>query len=297
MNIFTSSHGQKCIEIRTNDNRIIPFATIVNSDNSYGKYADEQGNICIDLNLLSDTVFISSVGYKKLIVLRKEYLIKDIFVLEETPYELKEVIVKPTKIKKHSFSTYSKNIFSIYKNIWNPNTNLLITGFIDNYSKQVQLIEKVKFILYPKKSDILERFKIRFRFYENRNGTPFKEISQSNITTELKPGEKNLEIDVTNWNLSLPETGIWIGMEVLGYYNLKNEFIPLENGKAGKANYKNNGKIRKIDLVSPSYELTKLNSNRHCYTKDFLDKWHKGIRLRDSNYYYSPKIEIVTIEN
>lgn len=292
-----SSYGQKCIEIRTNNDEIIPFATIVNSDNSYGKYADEKGNICIDLNLLSDTIFISSVGYKKLIVLRKEYLIKNMFFLEETLHELKEIIVKPTKIKRHSFSTYSKNIFSVYKNIWNPNTNILVTGFIDNNSKQAQLIEKIKFVLYPKKSDILERFKIRFRFYENNNEKPFKEITQSNITTELKPSDKNLEIDVINWNLSIPETGIWIGMEVIGYYNFDNMFIPLENGKAGKANYKNNGKIRKIDLVSPSYELAKLKNNRNCYTKDFLDKWHKGIRLKDPDYYYSPKIEIVTIEN
>jgi hypothetical protein len=66
-----SVYAQKCIKINDNRNVGIPFATLLNSDNSYGTYTDEKGEICIDINLLSDTIFVSSVGFKRLVVLKK----------------------------------------------------------------------------------------------------------------------------------------------------------------------------------------------------------------------------------
>lgn len=295
--LISLCNGQKCFRIRSSNNLEIPFATIVNSDNSYGKYADEKGDICLDINLLSDTIFISSVGYKRLMILKKEYLEKEIFVLESFSQNLREIIVKPNKIIRTSFSNYTINTISIYKHFWNPNSNLLVTGFIENTSKQAQLIEKVKFILAPKKSNILDRFKVRLRFFDNKDNKPNQEITQTNIITELKPNDKNLDLTLNNQNLYMPENGIWIGMEIVGYYNFENVFIPLENGRTGKASFKNNGKIKSIELISPSYDLVKLKDGSNSYTKDFLDKWRKGIRTSDPDYYYSPKIEIITIQN
>ena len=172
-----------------------------------------------------------------------------------------------------------------------------MAGFIENTTDQDNQIEKVKVTFFPEKSKIAERFKIRCRLYENRNKKPFHELTESNIIAELKPLDKNLEFNLENYNISFPLNGIWIGIEVVGYYNFDNLFIPLENGKAGKATYKNNGKIKNIDLVSPSYELVKSKSNIHYYTKDFLDKWKKGINFANPETNYSPKIELTTFEN
>lgn len=295
--LISLCNGQKCLRIRNSNNLEIPFATFVNSDNSYGKYADEKGNICLNINLLSDTIFISSVGYKRLMILRKEYLEKEILLLEPFSQNLREIIVKPNKIKRTSFSNYSKSAISIYKHLWNPNSNLLVTGYIENTSEQAQLIEKVKFFLSPKKSHIVDKFKVRLRFFDNKDNKPNQEITQTNIITELKPSDKNLDLTLNNQNLYMPENGIWIGMEIVGYYNFESVFIPLENGKTGKASFRNNGKIKNIELISPSYDLVKMKDGSNCYTKDFLDKWRKGIRTTDPDYYYSPKIEIIAIQN
>jgi hypothetical protein len=294
---FLLCKGQKCVKILSIKNEEVPFATIVNSDNSYGKYSDENGNICVDVNLLSDTIFISSVGYKRLIVFKKNYLQKDKFFLEETYQELKEVIVKTSKLKRESFYTYNKTTIAIFKHIWNPNTNILVTGFIENTSRESQTIEKVKFVFSAEKSNIADRFKIRFRFFDSANDRPNSEITQTNITTELSPTDKMLEYDVSSYNIEFPENGVWVGMEVVGYYNFEGKFIPLENGKSGKAIYKNNGKIKKINTVSPSYDLVKTKNNKPCYTKDFLNKWSRGIKAGNSDDFYTPKIELITISN
>jgi hypothetical protein len=211
--------------------------------------------------------------------------------------ELKEVVVRPTKIKRNTFSTYNRSAISIYKHIWNPNSNFLVTGFVENTDERDFTIEKVKVLLSPEKSSIVGRFKVRFRFFQNKNSKPDKELVETNTVTELKPDEKSLEYDVSNYNILFPENGIWVGMEVVGYYNLENVYIPLENGKAGKATYKNNGKIKKIDLISPSYDLAKLKDNKNCFVKDFFDKWRKGIVFGDPEIYYSPKITLGVIEN
>lgn len=295
--LISLCNGQKCFRIRSSNNLEIPFATIVNSDNSYGKYTDEKGDICLEINLLSDTIFISSVGYKRSMILKEEYIKKDVFLLEESYQTLREVTVKPSKIKRASYTNYPKNAISIYKHFWNPNSNLLVTGFIENTSGQAQLIEKVKFLFLPKKSNTLERFIVRLRFFGNKDNRPNREITQTNIITELKPRNRSLDFTLINQNLYMPENGIWIGMEIVGYYNFENVFIPLENGKMGKTSYKNNGKIKNTELISPSYDLVKLKDGSNCYTKDFLDKWRKGIRISDPDYYYSPKIEIIAIQN
>jgi hypothetical protein len=292
-----SGYAQKCIKISDYNNVGVAFATLVNSDNSYGTYTDGKGEICIDINLMSDTIFISSVGYKRLMVFKKEFLVKKEFILEETVQELKEVIVRPTKIRRDSFSNFNKSTIFTYKHIWNPNSNILVTGFIENTAERDFTIEKVKFLFSSEKSSIVGKFKVRFRFYENKNSKPDKELIETNVVTELKPEEKSLEYDVSGYGIQFPENGIWIGMEVVGYYNLENIYIPLENGKAGKATYKNNGKIKKINLISPSYDLVKIKDNKNCFTKDFLDKWRKGIAYSDPGIYYSPKIAIGVIEN
>jgi hypothetical protein len=289
--------GQKCIKILSTKNKEVPFATLVNSDNSYGKYTDEQGNICIDINLLSDTIIVSSIGYKKLLVSKKIFLLSEKLFLEETVQELKEVVVKSSKIKHDLYFSYNKVLISVWKQSWNPNTNLLVTGFIENTSEEIQTIEKIKFTFFPEKSKKINRFKVRFRFFDNVNDRPNSEISQINITTELSPSDKTLEYDVSSYNIEFPENGIWVGMEVVGYYNLDDKFIPLENGKAGKATYKNNGKTKNIDLVSPNYELVKTKNNKPCYTNNFLNQWSRGIKTYNTERYYNPKIELVTISN
>ena len=65
------------------------------------------------------------------------------------------------------------------------------------------------------------------------------------------------------------------------------------NGKLGKVTYKKSGKSKAIDLLSPTYEISKSKKNAFGYTKDFLDRW-RVIKFEDG--YYIPKFGLLVIE-
>lgn len=285
------SHAQKCVKITATSGLPIPFATLMNSDNSYGLYSDENGNLCVDLELLSDKVNITSMGFEKRTILKSDFEKYDKFILDEHINELREVVVKPSKNKPTSFGYFYVKKFGTYA--YNPNSNVLVCGFIPNKTGKDFLIQEVETAFYPKKSEFVAKYIVRFRFFLNQNGKPNEEVTKAMFVSDVYPNTTNFSFDIESKNVTLPKGGIWIGAEVVGYHNINDKFIPIENGQLGKAIYKNSKKIKKIDLISPSYEMIISKSAAHGFTTDYTGNWRV---IKFGGKYEVPKFGVKAID-
>lgn len=285
------SFAQKCVKITATNGTPVPFATLINSDYSYSLYSDENGKLCVELELLSDTICITSVGFEKRIILKANFEKYDKFILNERINELREVTVKPSKNKPRNFGYFFVKQFGTY--VYNVNSNVLVCGFIPNKTGKDFLIQEIETAFYPKKSDFVAKYIVRFRFFLNENGKPNEEITKAMFVSDVYPDTKKFSFDIESKNVTLPKSGIWIGGEVVGYQHINGKFFPIENGQFGKATFKNSKKVKKIDLISPGYEMILSKTAAHGFTKSYNGKWRV---IKFGNKFETPKFGVKAID-
>lgn len=194
----------------------IPFASISYSNHSKGICADSTGKFEIeDAFSPNDSLTISCVGYFQTKFALSEASKLKIFALQEKTINLPEISVKKrdviTQLKGSQTNKTNTILLSRIKD------NYEVALYIPNDDKSEGIIKNVGFFITKNGKP---KTPFRVRIYA-MNDKPTNDLLNTNIIINAKKGGKWLILDVSRYNISIPENGFVVSMEYLFSNNKK----------------------------------------------------------------------------
>ncbi len=222
----TSLCGQTITILDSLNHEPVSFATI-SFGNGLGNFANEDAQFSFVKEKYSDvdTLFISAMGYSEKYVLTKK--LPDVIVLKPSVAQLNEVTVSAPKegkykIKKRKAKTHTDLFAS-----WLPTVESEVAVLIKRFEDKPTQISKLLIPINAEskyKSKGKGKFATLFRvnFYSNKNGVPSEPIGYENVVFSVDENEdKVFELDLLSKFIYIPENGLFVSLQVLGYENSK----------------------------------------------------------------------------
>jgi hypothetical protein len=225
----------------------VSFATVI-FGNGQGLFADDEGIFVFSEKLYPgvDSLTISALGYSKLKIASNE-LKKTIFLKAEIA-TLDEVVLTAT-INKPFKKEKIKPIFDTdYYNCWLPTIESEIAVLFEFNDDKNRKLTSISFPITPESVDWNKRNKpnaekhefstlFKVKCYENRNGRPGKELVKKNIVfVATEKDGTAYDLDVSAYQIFIPENGIFISLQVLGYTDSNGKLLPSKKYKEIKSN-------------------------------------------------------------
>ncbi len=193
----------------TDKNKVgIPYANVILNAKA-GFVSDSLGNFRIPSGT-TRSVSISAIGFKNKFILADNITHKSTIILEDSVFQLREIIVKSGNINTTRVGYHKGKIISeSYKVSYNFQEAIYITN-PEKLSGQIKTINlKAAFRGNPK-------LPLRINVYEvNQDKLPGKNLLSKPIFIKPVQSLKWFNIDVTDQNLRFPPEGIVIGIEIL----------------------------------------------------------------------------------
>lgn len=239
----------------------VAYASISSPTSNIFIFTDGKGKYCLDNISLRDTIYISALGYKRLIVNDEKLSKSDSVFMISEPIQLKAVKIVA---KKNSTKTQNVGFFKgtslQSKNSFAPNSNMKVAVYLKNTAGTNNVLSRVYYRLKPHPSDIASFFRVRFRIYENgvRN-LPANDLLTNNIVLDVSPEQTLIAQDILKENISIPPDGLWLGIETVGYVDKSGNYHPSGTGEIGRVTFKNSKKMEteKIFSISPYYRTSR----------------------------------------
>lgn len=211
----------------------VSFATI-SFGNGNGTFADADGFFKYSKKLYNDvdSLFISSIGYKELGILASN--VPTIILLEQETDQLATVVVNAKLDGKYKNRELDPTYHDSYFNCWLPTVESEIAIKFNRVDDQPTQITSLQIPVLVEKSQASKKGKVRrfstlFRvlFYDvSENGTPVRNSlypTQTFIVTEKT--DKIFELDIEALNITIPKSGLFVSLQVLGYTDPKGTLI------------------------------------------------------------------------
>ena len=286
----SNAAGQtKIIDIETK--YAVSYATISFGDGQ-GLFADDDGLFIFTKKRYTDvdSLFISSLGYKDL-SLSTAYL-PQVIEMKADINALDEVIVTARIDRKFKAKTIKPYVDDDYYKCWLPTIESEIAVFFPNENVQ---LKKVTSILFPitlesrdwkkrKRSNADKRkfstlFKVKF--YKNENGLPGRVMTYANIV--FRATEKNgdeFELDVSEYDLFIPESGFFVSLQVLGYTDQNGKLLPNKKYKEIKGRI---GMVKIPTNFRPLLPFTNEIDAHHTYIKRIFINGNTWVQFKKGN--------------
>ena len=232
--------------MEVNTEQPVSFATI-SFGNGQGVFADDDGLFIFNKKLYPDvdSLFISSLGYKELAI--STFDLPNTIFLETHADELDEVIVHIKIDRKFNEETLKPYLDDDYYKCWLPTIESEIAVFFPNNDDKLKKISVVHFPITLESKDWDRRKKknadkkafstlFKVKFYKNENGFPGKVLTYNNIVFRAteKMGDV-FDLDVSDHDLFVPNTGFFVSIQVLGYTDAKGKLLPNKKYKEVKS--------------------------------------------------------------
>lgn len=188
----------------------ISYVNIWIENENIGTTSNENGAFFID-NSKGEILVLSSLGYETMKINLKEVPSK-IFLIPKS-YELDEVIVSTKKENKEKIigAFQDAEIGFYYATEKKPEIKARLFPFDSSYSK-TPYFKKIKLRTYSN----IRNAKFNVRLYSiGESGEPKNPIYEKNIIGIVKKGTKNIELDLSDLNITFPKDGIFISYEWL----------------------------------------------------------------------------------
>jgi hypothetical protein len=200
------------------------YVTISTINNKLIFCTDEDGKVTIHYKnyALSDSMLVTCIGYKNYKANISNLI--DAIYLDPIDYKLNEVLIKPKKIKHTKLGNLalatirsSQISFGCQKVLFIPNEG--ISGKISTIRYYMHDFSNKEFKFRP--------FKVRIYEPDSITGKVGNDILKNEIIAVLPRSEGNwVEINISQFNIMMPDNGVFIGLEVLPYeYYLSNGYI------------------------------------------------------------------------
>jgi carboxypeptidase-like protein len=198
------------------NNKPIPYVSIWVENENSGTTSEENGRFAINVSDATKNLIFSSLGYEKKIVKASE---ASVVVLLPTAYNLKEVIVlnkKETKVR--TIGETESNILQAFDN--GPRIDAKYFPYHPSY-KKTRFIKQITIFT----DSSIENATIKIHLYSvDSNGFPGAELLEKDYIVSIKKGSMLHKFDVSEFNLIMPEEGIFAAYEKLMIESNKAEF-------------------------------------------------------------------------
>ena len=237
------------ISIKDSESKLpISYASI-SFGNGNGVVADDEGVFVFTKKIYPDidSLFISALGFKDLAIASAD--IKPQLYLQPQADQLDEIIigVRVNRNKKYKTESIKPFLDDDYYNCWLPTIESEIAVFISNKDSKQKRIAKVKFPIALESKDWKKRkrsnkdkkrFSTLFKvnLYESINGKPGKNLNTETLVFRAteKDGDYH-ELDISEQDILMPENGVFISIQVLGYTDKNGKLLPNKKYKEIKS--------------------------------------------------------------
>lgn len=186
----------------------IPYVSVWVENENIGTTSEENGEFVINTNDKNKNLIFSALGY-----LKKAVKVSESQSVELSPaaYELGEVLISNNRKEKVQVEIgKTKNrIAEAFDN--GPRMDAKFFPFLPEY-KKTRWIKKATILTDSK----IEDATIKLQLYAvDENGFPGEALLTTNYIVTLKKGINKEEVDLTDFNLEMPEKGIFVVFERL----------------------------------------------------------------------------------
>ncbi|MGI9550762.1 MAG: carboxypeptidase-like regulatory domain-containing protein [Aurantibacter sp.] len=228
--VLIGTNAQNIRILDSLDRTPVSFATI-SFGNGLGSFADEEGRFSFSRKKYSDvdTLFISAIGYaeKKVLIGAAQLKVE----LRPEVSQLSEVIVSAPKEGRFRFRKQKGQTHTDIFACWLPTVESEVAVFFDRYEDKATQISKLYLPInaetkYESKGKGKFATIFRIQYYKNLGGSPGMAIPYENIVFSISEKEdKIFELDLLSKSIFIPENGIFISLQVLGYANKEGKLI------------------------------------------------------------------------
>lgn len=200
----------------------IEYAQVALVRINQGASTNEYGVFVLDNYVLTDSVIISSLGYKSERLAVKYLAANPVVYLAKSPVALSEVTVSASKkaVKFHrkriGWFDYRVNRFINLNRVCSQKGARIVV-WVNNADNQVGIIEELIVKLLPR-PDTKDRKPVLIRVCSlagTQAGGPERDASITATVFKVEPTTQTLHIDLRKSQLYLPATGGFVGIEWL----------------------------------------------------------------------------------
>ena len=187
-------------------NKPIPYVNIWVENENIGTTSEENGSFSIHVEDQNKVLIFSALGFETKKVKFSE---AEKVVLKEIAFQLDAVVISKSKSTVEIEIGGSKNINHTYF----PGGVPWIYAKRFNYSNDFSKTPFIKNTIIFTTSEIKNAtFKLRI-FEVNKEGAPGLDLLDEDIIVAVKKGNQENKIDLTKYNLVVPQNGIFIAFE------------------------------------------------------------------------------------
>lgn len=183
----------------------IPFVNVWVENENIGTSSEENGEFVINAKDKTKNLIFSVLGYEKKIVKASEASVVN---LNPKSYQLDEILI--AKRYETKIIEIGKSKTSVYQAFDNgPKIDVKYFPFLSKY-KKTRYIRQVTVETDSK----IEDATVKIHFYSvDVNGYPGEELIHKDFIVSVKKGVIKNSFDVTDLNLRIPKTGLFVGVE------------------------------------------------------------------------------------
>ncbi len=185
----------------------IAYVSIWVENENIGTTSEENGEFHIATNDKNKNLIFSALGYKKKIVKTSE---AQLIHLSPSAFELDEITINNKKEKRQLEIGKTKNtVAEAFDN--GPRMDAKYFPYYPEY-KKTRWIKKAVIVTDSRIDDAT----IKLHFYSvDENGYPGEELLSKDYIVTIKKGITKSEIDLSDFNLEMPKTGLFVVFEKL----------------------------------------------------------------------------------
>ena len=202
----------------------IPYVNIWVENENIGTTSEENGEFSINSPKNKNLIF-SILGFDKRIIKASE--VANV-VLKATSFQLDEVVIaRRFETKKIEIGQINNPILEAFDN--GPRIDVKFFPYSDSY-KKTKFIKKVSILTDSR----IDNATVKIHFYKvDSNGFPSEELLTKDCIVNIKKGVVRNSFDLTDLNLKMPKTGIFIGFEklIITKNKLEKTILNLNTGK------------------------------------------------------------------
>lgn len=159
-------------------------------------------------------VLLTCIGYQDKKISFEQFKNQSVWKISPKAYSLPEVFVFDNKMKIEEWGFNKKR----YVDADGRNAPGFIKAvFISNSDKSIGIIQKVHYYISDK-NNFTQPFRVRI-LEPDALGNPEKDLLNKSVIVQADKGGDFLTVDLTEYNITIPENGFFIGAEVLSTYN------------------------------------------------------------------------------
>ncbi|MEM9680544.1 MAG: hypothetical protein AAF901_09495 [Bacteroidota bacterium] len=299
---FLLSNGVSAqIKVKDSTSGVAVSYAAISFGNGNGIFADDEGTFIFNKKLYPDidSIFISALGYKDLNI-STQNLPEELLLAQEIN-ELDEVVIGViNKKRKHQKVTLKPYLDDDYYKCWLPTIESEIAVFFPNSDTKAKQVTGVKFPIALESKDWKKRKRansdkksfstlFKVQFYSNDGGYPGTVLTYETIVFRAteKDGDYHL-LNVEDQNIYIPEEGLFVSIQVLGYTDKSGKLLPNKKYKEIKSK---NGIVKIPTNFRPLLPFTDEMDTNRTYIKRVFIGGNNWVQFKQGNGFKSSLLD------